>query len=212
MSINRLFHCNLNLTNLIIDRTPSLCLFFDHLGHALTSHPTLARLTLTHNGLFEGRLNLGDFFNRLSTCPKLQAMNFQRNEFTANGLDVFISHPLPPTLTTLDLRGNPFDDQVSANKILEIVEGCPALCFVLYDVSGPAIQAQIQHATDLNQSGKYLLGDNVRPALWPFVLERASLFLFEDVRPIAQIPARRSNALFHLLQGPALLQAPREIP
>jgi hypothetical protein len=70
----------------------------------------------------------------------------------------------------------------------------------------PALGGEIKHFMDLNESGRILLGkdqSSVPLSLWPLVLERAN-GLFSDWDD--DEPARRANAIFHLLQGPALMQ------
>ena len=62
---------------------------------------------------------------------------------------------------------------------------------------------------NLNKSGRILLGkdqSSVTLSLWPLVFERANGFF--AARNIFRLEktARRANAIFHLLQGPAFMR------
>jgi hypothetical protein len=76
------------------------------------------------------------------------------------------------------------------------------------------MQEKIQHFKDLNRCGRILLapaadGAAIPLSVWPIVLARATTTLLNGDRLSANfcIKGRRtSNAIFHLLQGPALMQ------
>jgi hypothetical protein len=177
---------------------------------SLRGHPCLERLDLANNDLSDEDLNLGSLVQILSTCPKLERLNLRDNEFTCDGLEVLASRPLPAALRYLVLTENNFDEEETPDHILTILQGNPRLGFVDYDIveGEESSRQQIEHLMDLNESGNILLLDNcdiIPLSLWSLVLGRANI-LFHEFQPSERIQAKRANVIFHLLQGPALMQ------
>jgi hypothetical protein len=202
---------NRKLTELEIggsNPSPPTCI--DSIMTSLRGHPCLERLDLANNELSDEDLNLEGLVQILSTCPKLERLSLRYNEFTCDGLEVLASRPLPAALRCLDLTDNYFDEEQTPDHILTILQGNPRLGFVDYDnIGAGSSRQQIEHLMDLNESGKnILLLDNcdVIPfSLWSLVLGRANM-LFHEFQPSERIQAKRANVMFHLLQGPALMQ------
>jgi hypothetical protein len=116
----------------------------------------------------------------------------------------------PPCLRCLDLTENHFDAEETPDHILTILQGNPRLGFVDYDIveGEESSRQQIEHLMDLNKSGNILLLDNcdvIPLSLWSLVLGRANIS-FHEFQPSERIQAKRANVIFHLLQGPALMQ------
>jgi hypothetical protein len=68
---------------------------------------------------------------------------------------------------------------------------------------------KIQHFKDLNRCGRILLArDGAIPlSVWPIVLARANtLLVLDSTELVIDSKERAPNAIFHLLQGPALMQ------
>jgi hypothetical protein len=70
------------------------------------------------------------------------------------------------------------------------------------DLESP-IHRKIQHFKDLNRCGRILLaregGTMIPLSVWPLVMAQADRLLSDNTE-------RSQNAIFHLLQGPALMQ------
>lgn len=131
----------------------------------------------------------------------------ESNNFTCDGLEVLASQPLPGGLRCLNLTDNDFDEEESPCHILTTLQNNPRLSFLGYDVGGEEVRQKIDHLMDLNESGKYLLekGVVIPLSLWSLVLARANT-LFHEFEPSESIASKRANVIFHLLQGPALMQ------
>ena len=201
---------NHKLTDLEINKCHPSPTCIDSVTKSLRGHPCLERLDLIGNDLTDEELNLGSLVEILSTCPKLERLDLESNNFTCDGLKVLASHPLPSSLRWLNLTNNNFDEEESPCHILTILQHNPKLTFVDFDVEGEAelvVHQKIDHLMDVNESGKYLLSDGavIPLSLWSLVLARANT-LFYDFQPSESIASKRANVIFHLLQGPALMQ------
>jgi hypothetical protein len=177
---------------------------------SLKGHPCLKYLDLSYTGLSDA--DLGNLVEVLSTCSRLEKLDLSWNKLTHNGLELLASQPLPSALRRLSLRGNNFDEKKMPRLILRLLQDNPQLCSIVgWDVGAEEVLGgEIKHFMDLNESGRNLLGkdqSSVPLSLWPLVLERAN-GLFAVGNDVAQPEqdARRANAVFHLLQGPALMQ------
>jgi hypothetical protein len=169
----------------------------------LQGNSSLTSLDLSANGLFDEDIDhLGQI---LSTC-KLEKLDLSRNGITRSGF-VSLTQNVPKCLKSFDLSDNDFSKEEAACHILALFEEHPQLWEDGFDWSysnGPMHQ-KIQHFKDLNRCGRTLLlaRDGAIPlSVWPIVLERADTLL-EGTRKFKE---RTSNAIFHLLQGPALMQ------
>jgi hypothetical protein len=135
----------------------------------------------------------------LSTC-KLEQLGLENNRITHSGF-VSLTQNIPISLKRLYFSGNDFDKEEAACHILTLFEEHPQLWqddFYWEDSKSP-IHRNVQHFKDLNRCGRALLAHAIPLSFWPIVLARANA-LFSDSEE------RTHNAIFHLLQGPALMQ------
>jgi hypothetical protein len=135
----------------------------------------------------------------LSTC-KLEQLGLENNRITHSGF-VSLTQNIPISLKRLYFSGNDFDKEEAACHILTLFEEHPQLWqddFYWEDSKSP-IHRNVRHFKDLNQCGRALLAHAIPLSFWPIVLARANA-LFSDSEE------RTHNAIFHLLQGPALMQ------
>jgi hypothetical protein len=170
------------------------------LAEGLRCNKSLTRLDLSANGLLDKDMDvLGQI---LATC-KLEQLNLSANRITHSGFVSFTKN-LPKSLKSFDFSANDFNPEEAACHILTVFEEYPQLWedgYYWEDSESP-IHHKIQHFKDLNRCGRILLvaSDGVIPlSIWPTVLERANKLLSENKE-------RTHNAIFHLLQGPALMQ------
>jgi hypothetical protein len=174
-----------------------------HLGilaEGLRCNQSLTRLDLLWNGLLDKDMDvLGQI---LATC-KLEQLNLSANRITHSGFVSFTKN-LPKSLKWFDFSGNDFNQEEAACYTLELFEEYPQLWYDGWDWedSESPIHQKIQHFKDLNRCGRILLvaSDGAIPlSIWPTVLARANTLLSDNKE-------RTNNAIFHLLQGPALMQ------
>jgi hypothetical protein len=179
--------------------------FSGHLGilaQGLRWNESLSRLDLSNNGLLDKDVDhLGQII--LATC-QLETLDLSHNEITHSGF-VSLTKNIPKSLKSFDFSGNKFEEEEVACHILTLLEEHPQLWdngFYWEDSKLP-IHQKIQHFKDLNRCGRILLlaRDGAIPlSVWPIVLARANtLFFYTNEK-------RNHNAIFHLLQGPALMQ------
>lgn len=169
------------------------------LGGGLRENKFLERLYLSGNDLVDA--DLVQLAQSLSTCQRLEKLDLSNNRILVGGLEIFASH-IPKSLRRLCLYANRFNEDGWCH-LLRILQDNPQLLQVDCDSDSNRSKTQqdIDHFRDFNRSGRILLSNgNVVPlSLWPVVLARAANNLFETRR-------RRANVIFHLLQGPALMQ------
>jgi hypothetical protein len=127
------------------------------------------------------------------------------NNITHSGF-VRLTQNIPRSLTRFDFSGNCFSKEEAACHILTLFEEHPQLWDdgFYWNISESPIHQKIQHFKDLNQCGRILLlgRDGAIPlSVWPIVLARANTLL-SGYRQEERIP----NEIFHLLQGPSLMQ------
>jgi hypothetical protein len=185
------------------------------LAKSLEGHPSLEYLELSYNRLSDSDLLDANLAAVLSTCPRLETLNLSWNMLTHHGWELLLaSQPLPRALRRLYLGGNNFYEKRGRSRLLlRLLQENPQLCHVEDDYWGVGTRRkelpEIEYVMDLNESGIILLGKDHRSvplSLWPLVLERAN-GLFESCHVSQREQrARRANAIFHLLQGPALMQ------
>jgi hypothetical protein len=165
-------------------------------------HPCLEHVKISYAGLSDA--DLGNLVEVLSTCPRLETLTLNGNKITHNGLELLASKPLPSALRWLSLTNNDVEEEKRPRLILRLLQENPQLWSVLcWDIDAAEVLPEINHFKDLNKSGRILLGKDHRSvplSLWPLVLERANGLFYRKQG------ARRANAIFHLLQGPALMQ------
>jgi hypothetical protein len=174
-----------------------------HLGklaQGLRCNESLTCLNLCLNNLLDKDMDdLGQIL-ALPTC-KLETLNLMGNEFTHNGF-VSLTQNIPGSMKSFDLSENPrFDKEEAACHTLTLFEENPQLCDdgLNWEESMIPKHQKIQHFKDLNRCGRILLPRGAIPlSVWPIVLARANTLLSDSKE-------RATNAIFHLLQGPALM-------
>jgi hypothetical protein len=178
------------------------------LAQGLQGNKSLTRLNLSSNGLLDK--DIDDLGQILATC-QLEKLNLRRNEITHSGC-VSLTQNIPKSLKALDFSGNDFDKEEAACHTLKLFDEHPQLWDGGYvaswdlDDSKLPIHQKIQHFKDLNRCGSRVLlmarGGAIPLSVWPIVLARANRVLHY----ISDSKERTPNAIFHLLQGPALMQ------
>jgi Ran GTPase-activating protein (RanGAP) involved in mRNA processing and transport len=170
------------------------------LAAGLKGNQHIKRLNLSSNILVDE--DLSSLSKILWTCPRLEELDLDLNNITNRGLETFASQNIPGSLRRLRLSGNDFTRE-GAIHLLKILQVNLELGFV--DCHRFWVRSEkrreIQHFMDLNRSGRILLRHSSTPpiALWPVVLARANnVFRSND--------ERRADVIFHLLQGPALME------
>jgi hypothetical protein len=170
------------------------------LAAGLKGNQHLKRLNLSSNILVDE--DLSSLSNILWTCPRLEELDLDLNNITNRGLETFASQNMPGSLRRLRLSGNDFTRE-GAIHLLKILKVNLELGFV--DCHRFWVRSEerreIQHFMDLNRSGRILLRNrSTTPiALWPVVLAKASTVFRSNAE-------RRADVIFHLLQGPALME------
>jgi Ran GTPase-activating protein (RanGAP) involved in mRNA processing and transport len=175
------------------------------LAQGLGWNESLKRLDLSSNGLLDKDMDhLGQI---LATC-KLEQLDLENNRTTHSGF-LSLTQNITKSLKRLDFSGNDFDREEAACHSLTLFKEHPQLWedgFDWEDSESP-IQQKIQHFKDLNRCGRILLahdGGAIPLSVWPIVLARANTVLQGcSYDPVHE---RTPNVIFHLLQGPALMQ------
>jgi hypothetical protein len=173
------------------------------LAQGLRWNESLTCLDLSNNGLLDKDVDhLGQIV--LATC-QLETLDLSYNEITHSGF-VSLTKNIPKSLKSFDFSGNCFGKEEAACHILTLFEEHhPQLWedgFDWEDSKSP-IHKKIQHFKDLNRCGRilFLTQDGAIPlSVWPIVLARANASLRFASKE------RTHNAIFHLLQGPSLMQ------
>lgn len=170
------------------------------LAAGLKGNQHIKRLNLSSNILVDE--DLSSLSEILWTCPKLEELDLDLNNITNRGLETFSSQNIPGSLRRLRLSGNDFTRE-GATHLLKILQVNLELGFV--DCHQFWVRSEkrreIQHFMDLNRSGRILLRhSSATPiALWPVVLAKANTVFRSNEE-------RRADVIFHLLQGPALME------
>jgi hypothetical protein len=172
------------------------------LVHDLQWSESLTRLNLGENDLLDTDMN--DLGQILARC-KLESLNLRENKITLSGF-VSLTQNIPKSLKRFDFSWNNFNQEEAACHTLKLFEEHPQLWkdgFWWADSKSP-IHQKIQHFKDLNRCGRILLvrGGAIPLSVWPIVLARANRVLQYS----SDYKERTANAIFHLLQGPALMQ------
>jgi hypothetical protein len=175
------------------------------LVHGLQWNESLTRLDLSNNGLRDE--DIDDLGQILASC-KLETLNLSGNKITHSGF-VSLTQNIPKSLKRFDFSGNCFDKEEAACHSQTLFEEHPQLwdggCVASWEDSKSPIHQKIQHFKDLNRCGRILLvagdGGTIPLSVWPIVLARANTLLSGDYKE-----ERTHTAIFHLLQGPALMQ------
>jgi hypothetical protein len=169
----------------------------------LQGNKSLTRLNLLSNGLLDK--DMDDLGQILATC-QLEQLNLTENRITHSGF-VCLTQNTPKSLTRFDCSDSDFDQEEVACYTLTLFEEHPQLWEdgLEWEDSKLPIHQKIQHFKDLNRCGRVLLvlGGAIPLAVWPIVLARANKVLVSYRYRSAE---RTANAIFHLLQGPALMQ------
>jgi hypothetical protein len=164
---------------------------------------------LTRLDLSDCRLrddDIDDLGQILASC-KLETLNLSGNRITHSGF-VSLTQNIPKSLKSFNLCVNEFNADEVACHALTLFEEHPQLWEDGFDwlrYSKSPIHQKIQHFKDLNRCGRILLvagdGGAIPLSVWPLVLARANTLLSGDYKE-----ERTHTAIFHLLQGPALMQ------
>jgi hypothetical protein len=201
----------LSLTHLNLSRCKLLDKDIDDLGQILATCKLEEldlrgnRITLLDNNDSD---DLGTLGQILATC-KLQRLDLSDNEITHSGF-VSLTQTIPKSLKRFYFSGNDFDEEEVACHILTLFEEHPQLWDdgLYWNDSRSPMHKKIQHFKDLNQCGRILLahaGGTIPLSVWPIVLARAYTVMRGS--PWSHKKEERThNAIFHLLQGPALMQ------
>jgi Ran GTPase-activating protein (RanGAP) involved in mRNA processing and transport len=158
----------------------------------------LTSLDLSVNGLLNEDIDpLGQIF---ATC-KLEMLDLRVNRITHSGF-VNLTQFLPKSLKWFRISDNDFSQEDAAGHTLALFKQHPQSMweddFNWNHVKSP-INEKIQHFQAFNRCGRILLAPDggIPLSVWPIVLARANKF-----NVVSQIP----DTIFHLLQGPALVQ------
>jgi hypothetical protein len=174
------------------------------LAQGLEWNKSLTRLYLSSNGLLDKDMDeLGQI---VATC-KLEQLVLETNRITHSGF-VSLTQNIPKSLKELYFSENDFDKEEVACHSLTLFEEHPQLWedgLDWEDSKSPRHQ-KIQHFKDLNRCGRILLADHgaIPLSVWPLVLARANTVLQGCIYD--PVHERTPNVIFHLLQGPALMQ------
>jgi hypothetical protein len=172
------------------------------LADGLRWNQSLKRLNLSSCQLLDEDMDhLGQI---LATC-KLETMDLGDNSITPSGF-VSCTQNIPKSLKSFDFSGIEFEEEEAVCHTLTLFEEHPQLWDdgLEWEDSKSPIHRKIQHFKDLNRCGRILLlaRDGAIPlSVWPIVLARAN-----TVMEGSRSEERTLNAIFHLLQGPALMQ------
>ena len=175
------------------------------LAKGLKANQHLRKVELASNDLVDE--DLVEMIEEGSFPPGLEELDLSHNRFTDNVLRTLAFQNLS-SLRRLKVHNNYFSRDEGPRYILRILQENPRLRFVDHRLhmpeDGSEVFSQIQHFEDFNKGGRSLLCHSKMPplSLWPAVVARANV-LFQGSRACRQ--KRRVNVLFHLLQGPALL-------
>jgi hypothetical protein len=182
------------------------------LAEALEGNQNLKKLNLLRTKI--GDVGLDIMTSILCTCPtRLEELNIRGNRISDEGLEAFASRPISSCLRRLYV--DILSDGDANRHLLEALQLNPHLGEIGY--SYYQFPPDVRHLLDLNWCGRVILGKNsttVPLSIWPVVLERANAAAFSRHDEISNPHAfkgsnqeeRRANAIFHLLQGPALMQ------
>jgi hypothetical protein len=183
--------------------------FSGHLGilaQGLQWNESLTELNLSYNGFVDKDIEC--LTKRLASC-KLRTLNLRGNRITHGGF-VSLTQNIPKSLEMLNISKNTFRKEEVAGHTLTLLKEHPQLWFDGFEwrhPTSPAVHEKIQHFKDLNRCGRILLapeGAAIPLSVWPIVLARATTLL-RRTRMYSK-ERRTSNVIFHLLQGPALMQ------
>jgi hypothetical protein len=178
------------------------------LAQGLRWNESLRRLDLSWNGLLDK--DIEDLGQILPTC-KLQKLDLSGNKITHSGF-VSFTHHIPKSLKSFDFSSKYLERRGAAEcHTLTLFEEHPQLWDdgVRWKYAKTSTAQKIQHLKDLNRCGRILLAcDGAIPlSVWPIVLARANALLVLDSTELGLDSNERApNAIFHLLQGPALMQ------
>jgi hypothetical protein len=178
------------------------------LAEALKGNANLKELDLSRNHIGDEALKI--LTSTLGSCPcRIERLDLGHNRITGQGLEAFASVQISSCLKYLHLDNNRFNsedgDGVARRHLLETLQ----LNHQLGQIENRRSRSgrcppDVRHLLDLNWCGRVLLGKNISVPLsiWPLVLERANAMVSEE----SDKEQRRANAIWHLLQGPALMQ------
>jgi hypothetical protein len=174
------------------------------LAKGLKANQHLRKVEIASNDLVDE--DLGEMIEGFLP-PELEELDLSHNQFTDSMLRTLSVQNLS-SLRRLKLHKNSFSRDEGPRYILKILQENPRLRFVDHRLQmpegGSEVFSQIQHLEDFIKCGRSILCHSKTPplSLWPVVLARANQ-LFQGQRRCRQ--KRRANVLYHLLQGPALL-------
>jgi hypothetical protein len=146
------------------------------LGRMLRANSNvIEEIDLGHNGIPSSELDI--LIPSLAQVCGLERLYLHGNTLSPQGAAALLQAASSPMMSRIQTMRLPFC--------------CP-------------MAAELQHAADLNRAGRNILLDPATPvALWPLVLERAGKLAFGSGDTFDS--AKRANAIYHLLHGPATL-------
>jgi hypothetical protein len=137
----------------------------------------------------------------LTTC-KLEKLDLSGNKITHSGF-VSFTHNIPKSLKSFNFSSKYFERVNAHCHTLTLFEEHPQL----WEDGLPWKDVSFK---DLNRCGRILLARDcamIPLSVWPIVLARANtLLVLDSTELVIDSKERAPNAIFHLLQGPALMQ------
>jgi hypothetical protein len=184
---------------------PGLGTHIKILAEALKGNQNLKKLDLAYNQIGDEGLNM--LTSTVCTYPtRLEELNLADNRISDQGLGAFASRPISSCLRRLDLHCDHIFSADENRYLLEALQLNPQLGKIENDWDDrlDPFPPDVRHLLDLNWCGRVLLGQDtsVPLSIWPVVLGRANTAFRQE----SNQEERRANAIFHLLQGPALMQ------
>ncbi len=179
------------------------------LAPALPDNKSMRFLDLSSNDLAD--VDVACLASALAENSALEELKLVNCNISDKGVQILASHlPRMKGLKSLWLQDNPFGIR-GAQVLLQAVQKNRQLEQLwLPTGEGQAmerIQEQLHPHLQLNQAGQKLLfsDPNIVPqAIWPFVLQRINSIEFDSVSKQHSADKATINAIYQLLQGPAL--------
>jgi Ran GTPase-activating protein (RanGAP) involved in mRNA processing and transport len=164
----------------------------------LAVNSTLMCLSLSFNKLNDN--DAETLAKVLSQNTTMRELDLRANNIRDRGVIAMATELVQQsTLRNLFLFGNPFGEE-GANALLEAIRHNTNIQVLNMDYNSCSYE-EIQYYACLNHAGRKLLKmEQVHPAIWPLVLERAEIVSSRS-RGVCSGP----DVIYHLLRGPAVL-------
>lgn len=179
------------------------------LAPALPDNKSMRFLDLSSNALTD--VDIACLASALAENSALEELKLVNCNLSDKAVQILATHlPRMAGLKSLWMQENPFSAK-SANILLEAVKKNRQLEQLWLPTGrGPVmdtIQEQLYPHLQLNQAGQKLLftdPNTVPQSIWPLVLQRINYLEFDAVSKQHSAQMASLNAIYHLLQGPAL--------